>query len=519
MSTKRSASRKLSTSVMAMFILISGSVIGLGSLSAGSDTDGSLHDANAMTQPEVKPASPFALLALWTGADERDSRKLLQPVDPVTLEPLAGYEPIEFITSDTGGYLEQAVSPDGTMLIVVAHPPGDGESGSHVVLNLVDLVGWTNTTITDWPVATGYTNAAQPKFDENGQSFYWTMHASGNSQWSVMRYDIASASQSLVSVLPRDFLALDYRVAADDLKLFAFGTTVHQDLDIPGGNSVLGDFSASEAQVLIIDLDGKEEPRTVVLDGVAAGAVPVQDATRDNFPVDLYTPGLAWSADGTRLYVAGAYSPTAVVVDLDTGTVQNQFTFDQGASWIDRLAGWLVQTASAAARGILYGFIVELEDQHALAVANTYELLTPNRQELLEAAQYHVWLVDTRTGEQRWQSSVGGVVGLARSSDGRNLVVHSTSEIYFIDDHPENDSHFLRLLDIQTGHRVAELELPGRPLRGRDSMIVTDDYVYVQVSTESGPKVIVASATDLSIVGNWEPGEEGANIYRLFPLP
>ncbi|MEZ4570508.1 MAG: hypothetical protein R2849_09320 [Thermomicrobiales bacterium] len=332
------------------------------------------------------------------------------------------------------------------------------------------------------------------------------------------RLDLNSGAREQIGSLPADFVPLDYRISFDERMWYVFGVPVQQNLSTLNGY-VLGEFAAGDAQLLIFDLERPEEIETVELVDVLSGSVPVDSREPDAYPIDVVTPGLDWSADGTRLYVGLADSPEGVVVDLEAGEVLDRYTLDEGASWLERFGAWLVPSASAAARGVMNGFALDLEDRKAVAFANAYEILSSDRQELQTAAHYPVWLMDLETGRQLWQSHVLGIVALARIPGSDHLIVHTASDVYFVDDRDENNEHALRILDISSGDILNTFELPGRPLRGRESMVLSRQYAYVAVITDNGSEVIVVDLDSLSEVGGWTAEEGEPGIGQLLPLP
>jgi hypothetical protein len=319
--------------------------------------------------------------------------------------------------------------------------------------------------------------------------------------------------------LPKDFVAHDYRVSPDEKTWYVFGAPVQQDLPVDTGY-VLGEFTAGDAQVLIVDLESGEITDAIELEGVAAGGVPIEGLEGDGYPLQNTTPGLDWDLDAKRLYVGHAsLEGRATVVDLKAGSVRDQFSLDAGASWLERLANWLAPTARAVVRALSYGTAAQLGDDGVLAVSAATEQLQQDRQELETGAHLPVWAIDTESGDQLWQSHVGGVTGLAEAPDGEHLLVHSSSRIFRLDAFTDDEGQALYLLDSVSGDIVAQVDIPGRPLAGKESMLLSNDLVYVRTNTASGPAVAIVDPDDLSIVGGWQRDEGEPSVYKLLPLP
>ena len=487
---------------------------------SGSSQDVRTSDVDAVSEgPAVEPVSPFPLLVLWDPWDWRDSTALLQPADPLTLEALPGYEPIEIDRGRAGGFIESTISPDGTAAALVAHIPSDSMEPGTVELHIVDLVEWTDSVVAAWPLSTGYSSSADPAFSADGTRLYWTIRTPGSGKRTLLRYDLAIEVQEELATLPKDFVAHDYRVSPDEKTWYVFGAPVQQDLPVDTGY-VLGEFTAGDAQVLIVDLESGEITHTIELEGVAAGGVPIEGLEGDGYPLQNTTPGLDWDLDGKRLYVGHAsLEGRATVVDLKAGSVRDQFSLDAGASWLERLANWLAPTARAVVRALSYGNAAQLGDDGVLAVSAATEQLQQDRRELETGAHLPVWAIDTESGDQLWQSHVGGVTGLAEAPNGEHLLVHSSSRIFRLDAFTDDEGQALYLLDSVSGDIVAQVDIPGRPLAGKESMLLSNDLVYVRTNTASGPAVVIVDPDDLSIVGGWQRDEGEPSVYKLLPLP
>lgn len=478
---------------------------------------------NAPAAPTVVPASPFPLLALWDPRNWPDATNLLQPVDPLTLEPLPGYEPIEIERGQAGSFIESAISPDGTVAAFAAHIPGDSISSmdsGKVVLDTVDLKGWTDSIVAEWPMSMGYSATANPQISTDGSHIYWMVRTPGTGERTLHRLNLDSGTREQLATLPADFVSLDYRISDDRRTWFVFGVPVQQNLPTPNGY-VLGEFAADVAQVLIVDLDSSEVVETVELDGVEAGAVPIEGLEDDGFPIRNTSPGLDWDLSSGRLHV-GYFADNwdrGLIVDLNDGSVVKGFKLDAGASWLERLVDWLVPSVGAVARALSYGFALDLGDNGTVAFSSTREQLTEDRSANEMGSHAPVWAVDTNSGAQVWQSHLGAVHGLAESPVSGQLLVHSAERIFRLDAVSNDEGQALFLLDSATGDIVNRLDLPGRPSYGKDSMIVTDELVYIRTTTEFGWEVIVVDPVDLSIVGGWRQAEGEPSLYKLIPLP
>ncbi len=470
--------------------------------------------------PVVEIASPFPLLAIWDPWDWRDETNLLQPVDPVTFEPLPGYVPIEIERPQAGGYVETAVSPDGTTAVLVTHIPSSSMEPGMIKLHVVDLMNWTDVVAAEWSFATGYSSALNSTFSADGATIFWIARSIGSGERSLHRMQLATGAQEKLATLPEGFVAIDHRVSFDERTWYVFGTPVQHNLPTDNGY-VLGEFAAGDAQLLTVDLGSGEILSTIELVGVEAGGVPLDDIEGDGYPVRSVSPGLDWDLSAGRLYIGynGDGWMQGAALDLANGSVPGVYTYDEGAAWLDRLAAWLVPTAHAVVRGLSWGHALSLNGGELAAYSSAWEDLNKDRSNLESATHGPVWAVDTTTGQQVWQSHLGAIHAIAESPVGDRLLVHAANRIFLLDAVSNDEGQTLFLLDSATGDVVERLDLPGRPSHGKQSMIVTAEHVYIRTTTESGREVIVVNPADLSIVGGWGQADGEPSLYKLIPLP
>ena len=488
---------------------------------SGSSRDDRMPDGDDVSEVRiVEPQSPFPLLALWSPADWRDSRKLLQPVDPLTLEPQPGYEPLELDPGRPGGYIEQTVSPDGTQAVFVSHTPGELQARGQALVHLVDLAAWEVSFLAQWETPFGSSNPARPRFSADGKTLYWfEREPLVFGEWRLIAYDVDSSATRSVATLPADFSIHEYREAARGDEIAVLGVRVQKGLALPDGGSVSGEYTLGSAEVLLINVSDGSIEETLELDGVVAGSLALTDLEGDGFPVHNVFPGVAWSDAGSRLYVAHADDSRLTIVDLERRSVDEQFELAGAASILDRLSTWLMPSAQAVARQFSLGHVAVLGDGERLVVAMNQERLGLNRTDVEALIHSPVRLVDIEDGDVLWEAELGGVRGLMTTPEGRHVLAHTYPRILPFNAEEQTEPQRLTLLDGATGEIVRQVDLPGYPTAILDASIQTNNFIYIRISGAGGSETLVIDPLSLEVVGGWQWEEGESSIFRLIPLP
>ncbi|MPZ97842.1 MAG: hypothetical protein GEU80_00670 [Dehalococcoidia bacterium] len=254
--------------------------------------------------------------------------RVMQPVDPVSLEPLAGWPPL-----DVSAASEPTVSPDRQFAALI-----DWDANS---LGIVDLEVWSGPRWVEvpdqfWPrgwspdssaLLSAATACTQP-LAEGRCGEEWRHEV-----WSV---DPEAASASMVAELdawPDELLVRDASTAV---------LLMHRG-DVCCGIEVQG-----EPFVAILDLGSGTVVAEIPLPDLVVGQ-RIEEREHGTFGT-IRRVALALHPDGRRLYIAHADEDRVAVVDLEAEEVET-FDLARERSLFSRLGGWLlggfVSTAEA----------------------------------------------------------------------------------------------------------------------------------------------------------------------------
>jgi WD40 repeat protein len=175
---------------------------------------------------------------------------------------------------------------------------------------------------------------------------------------------------------------------------------------------------------------------------------------------EYYQPGIAWSHDGSKVYVAHANEPAVTVIDLSSGTV-DEHEWEVPTAWLDRLASFW--NPVAVAKGPAAG-------------ANASAMLAPDGQTLYVSGEigefvpsddgnWHIeWTpqgiqaIDLATWEvaETWDVPTAHV---ALTPDGDKLIGSGVTRKDTIDT-TTYTGHPVVMINIETGELVGEVDLP-----------------------------------------------------------
>ncbi|HEX9617713.1 MAG TPA: hypothetical protein VGA03_09855 [Anaerolineales bacterium] len=443
------------------------------------------------------PALPA--LQLVTLGEEGD-RLSARPADPLSLVDLPGYQSIDF-----GHHYTHALSPDGRTMALITWPNGMDNKGG--VLHLIELPAWTyHVTDVNFDQFIGAL-----LFSPDGKQLYWSEPARTDPahgmprDYKIYRYDLDSQVRTEVLQFPPSFAPWEMHLLNADSRLAIYGLPTTPDFlaeDVP--------------HVLLFDLDAGLEASDVRLEGVTAGQMRVDTGGANESPYRMYLPDLAWDLERSLLYLVHADSDRITVVDLAQGEVRRQSDIQPAQSLLERLLGWLSTPAQAKAvpgtekkavlspngdRLYVVGLRSEMErkedsqewdwrqDPLSVQVIATDDLTELQRLDLpvndLALSPDGNWLLLTGaydvTGTEGQLERVAGGLYLLNthtlqvavhllpesevylhgfSADDRYEYV-STAASEWLDDHWGNWRVKLHLLELESGHFLAEREFTG----------------------------------------------------------
>lgn len=415
------------------------------------------------------------------------------PVDPSTLDPLPGYEPISL-----GHHYTHAFSPDGRTMAALIWPIESGGWGEGGKLYLIDLADWT-TGATDVEIDE---NTSHLLFSEDGRTLYWTLptttHPAHNMprDYTLYRLDLETGTQATVVAFPESFPPVELRLLDGGARLAIWGVPTDPNNRAEG-----------PPRVVIVDLEHEEIVTDVELPGVKAWQY--QEITGGSVSYRIYQPGLAWDLERGLLYVVHADEERITVVDLEAGVVMVQSDISKPRSLFDRFADWLVPSATAAAVPWTSKLVALSEDGSRLYVAGTHDELTEDENgEYVRANDTELVIVDTERLEETDRLDLGTIVGMQLTRDGRHLIVRSYENPAY------TTGHVLTKIELTTGEIVGQLDLPNLRSNG---LAVSDELTAIRVYRGAGETArfeeIIIDLASFEIVNQREMSATGNREY------
>lgn len=180
---------------------------------------------------------------------------------------------------------------------------------------------------------------------------------------------------------------------------------------------------------------------------------------------EYYQPGVAWSHDGSKVYVAHANEPAVTEVDLIDGTVV-EHELETPTAWLDRLAAFW--NPAAVAKGPSAGATATAAldpDANTLYVASEVGEFVPSDDGdwHIEWAPQGLTAIDVATWEvsNTWDLPTGQI---ALMPDGGRLIGWGTTRTDTIDT-TSYIGHPVVVIDTDSHAVVGELDLPYDDLR------------------------------------------------------
>jgi DNA-binding beta-propeller fold protein YncE len=218
-----------------------------------------------------------------------DERVVLQRVDPVSLQPVAAFEPIPM----GDGLCCGVASPDGGYFVAQIWHDG-GQSGDE--LRLVDTTSWAQ-------VATWFgTPTSALKLTDEGSLYYLSYGARGQ----LHALSLSEPTARVIAELPPEFNSW-YEDELIDGHFVSFGTRVDPST------------GAEDAQIVKIDI-ANGSVTEIPLPEVTVGQVnPVSQGPWASY---LYTaPSVTWDSAGSRAFVVHGDEDVVSEVNLGTGQI------------------------------------------------------------------------------------------------------------------------------------------------------------------------------------------------------
>lgn len=241
-------------------------------------------------------------------------RAAIYRVDPITLEPIAGFDPIP-----VGDWFWGVTSNNGAWLALYA---GD-ETGVSSDLKLIDVDDWE--TVSTWDFV-----GEQPLYVTDDGTIYSFEGSSPSIKLS--RRTAGQPDAEVVARLPDDFFSW-YEI---DL--------LQGNAAILGYRSVEG-RSGGEAVIVTVDLSNGAITE-IPLPGVDFGIVEEVDIAETYPAVIDASPAVVWDHEEYRALVVHANKDVVTEVDLATKEVSDHHFGPESSAW-GQLFAWLVPPARA----------------------------------------------------------------------------------------------------------------------------------------------------------------------------
>lgn len=269
------------------------------------DTTTTTSAAPPSTSTSVEPPDPVDTTTSTTQL--LDGGHLVK-VDPVTLEPLHGYEPIPVATNSW-----RVASPDGTVLAAFDWI----ESLEEARLRIIDVASWT--TLGSYQIGDHW------YYDLSNEGEIYTVDPGGR----LLRFDV-SGNQTVLDRWQVGWLWNGTHELADG-RIGALGTGPSGDDDVDGSYDVLI-YDPNTGETTTIPVGPLD--RTIEDSGVFVDGVEVEGSDR---------PGVVWGRD--RVYIVYVDGPEVIEVNLSDGQVTNHDLAE--ISWLTRLAAFWMPAATA----------------------------------------------------------------------------------------------------------------------------------------------------------------------------
>jgi len=447
-------------------------VLGLGLLMFGCAPE-----ADPPTSSTVPTASASTTLP---AASTTSTSQLSEPghvglyrADPRTLEPILTSEPLT-----TGDSMWGSSSPNGDWLVLNVWYGGTPETD---ILRVVNVE--SGAVVTEAEVG-----APQYGIDIADDGTVYRLAGSMNFRVEVLAPG-AEAFDELVS-LPEGFNPWSSTEMLSDHRLGWIGSVTAADGLLVAAVGV--------ADIASGDVDLYELPG-VALEG------------EDEFDVgdwvvgEYFQPGVAWSHDGSKVYVVHADEPVVTLIDLTAGTVV-EHEWEAPTAWLDRLAAFWnpVAVAKGPAAGAVVTSALDPEEQTLYVSSEIGEFVPSDDGDWhIEWTPQGIQAIDVTTWEvESWDLPAAQV---ALTPEGDKLIGWGVTRMDTIDT-TTYTGHPVVMIDTKTREVVAEVDLPYDDLR---LVSFSDDGSYIYF-TQWDETFLSLDLSTNTLVGTYNlPGSMG----------
>ena len=415
---------------------------------SGCSTDSASDTSNQTTLPPAESTTTTRPQLVEGG---------LIPIDPATLIPLAGAQPISIASSFDG-----LVSTNGRWAVLQTWR----SSTDQQFIEIVDLT--INEVVSSLAIDAGIPDLST---DDDGNVYVLTWKE--RPRLELLRPG-AEATEVVIDAFPAGMAPAEME-AFGPQRFGFFGTT-------PDG----------DAYLFISDLQ-TGAVTAVTLPNVEVGVIGEVEIVDDIPVLETANPSVVWDNQRSRVLIVEATRDIMIEIDADTGRV-SEHEWEAPTSLLDRL--WAEFQPTAQAKGLTTGTTRSARltpDGAKMYVAtSTFELRdsgtvrSPQNLIMLDTESWGVTAIDI-VADTLWTSPNTGLI-LAQGSEVTDNPVESSvsaSPIYVID--PTDDS----VTTIQTtGRSAAEI-----------SFSADGNLVYIATQTRTDMKIEILDLTFMQLTG------------------
>lgn len=387
-------------------------------------------ESSAETSPSAypSPASTHPLSTSSTSLPERTHVVGLYRVDPATLQPIPGSEPVT-----SGDWISGSSSNNGDWLVLNVWI--DTEPDTDIV-RVVDVS--TGDVVTDWQGPLLHDLVV----GDDGSVYRGTQTCGRGAARMAVGTDEFSA---VFDSFPADFCPVVPMTTLDRDRLGWFGW-IPEGPDEYRAGIVIGDVSDGSAALTL-------------LPSVTVGPVSERDLG-DSVALELIEPAVVWDSERGRAYVVHGDQAQVSAVNLKTGEVSEHSLEEQ--TWVDGLLTWLVPPAQA--KGSSFGV-----KKYAALGPSGDVLYTGGEQSEVVTVEDGTWRVETLPrgieviSTETWDVLTRFEIPasqLTLSPDGKHLVATGVEVVETLSSTGTNPTGAF-IIATDTLEVVAEVDYPG----------------------------------------------------------
>ena len=387
-------------------------------------------ESSAETSPSAypSPASTHPLSTSSTSLPERRHVVGLYRVDPATLQPIPGSEPVT-----SGDWISGSSSNNGDWLVLNVWI--DTEPDTDIV-RVVDVS--TGDVVTHWQGPLLHDLVV----GDDGSVYRGTQTCGQGASRMAPGTDRFSA---VFDSFPAEFCPVAPMTPLDRDRLGWFGW-ISENPDEYQAGIVIGDMSDGSVALTL-------------LPSVTVGSVGEQDLG-DWVALELIEPAVVWDSERDRAYVIHADQPQVSLVDLTTGDLSEHSLEKQ--TWVDGLLTWLMPPAQA--KGPSFGV-----KKYAALSPSGDVLYTGGEQSEVVTVEDGTWRVETFPrgidviSTDTWEVLTRFEIPasqLTLSPDGKHLVTTGVEVVDTLSSSGTNPTGAF-IIGTDTMEVVAEVDYPG----------------------------------------------------------